>query len=202
MFPLLGRAGFWDASVFGTCWFLGLVGFWDAPIFGMCWFLGCAGFWECGQWAGELRRVQTTSVELWGFLGIRWIPKGWNSWSCGVFGELLEFLSWNFWSCDIFWELLEFPRSGISGIVANKEQEFGELMDAGREGWAGNSGRDLGSPGMGFGDHFWDFWGSGIPGVPISCYSWGSAIPGSDPTREFSGWETTWELLGMSGAGW
>lgn len=60
-------------------------------------------------------------------LGIAWIPKSWNSRSCGV-----------------VWESLGFPGSGISGIVANEEREFWELMDAGKEGGSGNSGRDLG----------------------------------------------------------
>lgn len=112
--------------------------------------------------------VPITSVELWWFLGIAWIPRIWNSWSWGGFWELLAFPRsgilgvvpfgnvfdsqdleilqlwcfqgiaciskvWNSWSCGIWGELLGFPRSGIPGLVLygnefnSQDPEFLEL---------------------------------------------------------------------------
>lgn len=166
IFPTLGTAHFCDASFFGMPWFLRCIDVWDTKIFGMLPFWGHINFWDVpvsgmcrflGMWAGKLRMIPTTSVELWCFLGIfpragipglvvffgnsldfqgreflqpwcflgipglvvffesfldsqepellglwcflgiAWIPKVWNSWRCGAFGngfdsQGLEFL--------------------------------------------------------------------------------------------------------------
>lgn len=150
----MGYKDFSDVPIFGTCRFLGCATSWDALVFGNVGREAQEGPNHIVVFFGNsLDSQELEFLVLWCFVGIAWIPRVWNSWSCGVFWELLEFLSWNFWSCGGF---------GGNGLNS-QDLEFLELQQM-RNRSFGSSWMWEGKDGLGI--------QGGIGGVP----GWGLGI--------------------------